>query len=106
MYGTSVDPLANIFAGLNYAIHRYGSLSALNRPGGYDNGGAIMPGWTPVWNGTGRPENVRSASAEDALLQAIKANRPVKNFNLNATVYESTMDVRDQFRRMEALELS
>jgi hypothetical protein len=30
----------------------------------------------------------------------------VKNFNLNATVYESTMDVRDQFRRMEALELS
>lgn len=35
------DPLANIYAGLNYAIHRYGSLSALDRPGGYWNGGRI-----------------------------------------------------------------
>ena len=34
-----LDPLANIYAGLNYAIHRYGSLSALNRAGGYARGG-------------------------------------------------------------------
>lgn len=34
-----LDPLANIYAGLNYAIHRYGSLSALDRPGGYHLGG-------------------------------------------------------------------
>ena len=33
------DPLANIYAGLNYAIHRYGSLDALNRAGGYARGG-------------------------------------------------------------------
>lgn len=36
-----LDPLANIYAGLNYALHRYGSLDALNRPGGYWNGGRI-----------------------------------------------------------------
>ncbi|WP_190972639.1 tape measure protein [Bifidobacterium tissieri] len=36
-----LDPLANIYAGLNYAIHRYGSLAALNRPGGYKLGGII-----------------------------------------------------------------
>ena len=34
-----LDPLANIYAGLNYAIHRYGSLDALNRAGGYARGG-------------------------------------------------------------------
>jgi hypothetical protein len=38
-YGVSVDPTANTYAGLNYALHRYGSLAALNRPGGYGNGG-------------------------------------------------------------------
>jgi len=32
------DPLANTYAGLNYALHRYGSLAALSRPGGYANG--------------------------------------------------------------------
>lgn len=37
------NPLANIYAGVNYALHRYGSLSALNRAGGYAFGG-IVPG--------------------------------------------------------------
>jgi phage-related protein len=35
------NALANVYAGLNYAIHRYGSLSALNRAGGYALGGAV-----------------------------------------------------------------
>jgi murein DD-endopeptidase MepM/ murein hydrolase activator NlpD/phage-related protein len=40
MYGVSVDPLANIFASMKYALARYGSLaSAYNRPGGYARGG-------------------------------------------------------------------
>lgn len=49
------DPLANIFAGLNYAIHRYGSLSALNRPGGYARGGMAPMGAT-AWVGEQGPE--------------------------------------------------
>ena len=56
------DPLANIYAGLNYAIHRYGTLDALNRPGGYDSGGWLMPGVTPTVNATGRPEAVLTES--------------------------------------------
>ena len=67
-YGVSVDPLANTYAGLNYAIHRYGSLAALNQPGGYDNGGPLMPGYTVSYNGTGKPENVRTSDQEDALV--------------------------------------
>jgi Transglycosylase SLT domain len=58
LYGTSVNPLANTYAGLNYALHRYGSLAALSRPGGYDQGGWLNPGWTAAYNGTGRPERV------------------------------------------------
>ena len=47
------NPLANVYAGLNYALHRYGSLSALHHAGGYDNGGWLMPGYTMAYNGTG-----------------------------------------------------
>ena len=103
-YGVSVDPLANIYAGLNYAIHRYGSLAALNRPGGYDNGGSVQPGWTPLWNGTGRPENVRTAGQEDELLTAVKNSRKESHYHLNAYVTNQGVDVREQFRRMELLQ--
>lgn len=41
-YGVSTDPLANTFAGLHYALGRYGSLSALNRAGGYAAGGPVQ----------------------------------------------------------------
>lgn len=42
MYGVSVDPLANIYASMRYALARYGSLSAAyNKPGGYARGGII-----------------------------------------------------------------
>lgn len=66
------DPLANIYAGCNYAINRYGSLAGMNRPGGYkdggiipeltptlyDKGGILPPGLTLVANRTGHPETV------------------------------------------------
>lgn len=41
------DPFANIYAGMNYALHRYGSIAAIDplvRPRGYDNGGVFLPG--------------------------------------------------------------
>jgi SLT domain-containing protein len=39
MYGVSVDPAANIYASMQYALSRYGSLPrAYNRAGGYANG--------------------------------------------------------------------
>ncbi|MFF2852692.1 peptidoglycan DD-metalloendopeptidase family protein [Streptomyces sp. NPDC058001] len=42
MYGVSVDPMANIYASMKYALKTYGSLSrAYNRPGGYAAGGIV-----------------------------------------------------------------
>lgn len=39
LYGVSVNPLANIYASMKYALAAYGSLSrAYGRPGGYANG--------------------------------------------------------------------
>jgi hypothetical protein len=60
-YGVSEDPVANIFAGLNYAIHRYGNpgwLSVLGHGHGYDQGGFLPPGLSLAYNGTGQPERV------------------------------------------------
>ncbi len=98
IYGVSVDPVSNIYAGLNYAGRRYGAghggylggvLYAMNKPGGYaaggqvkmprprayDNGGSLPPGMSTVWNGTGKPENVRTSGQEDALLGAVRELR-------------------------------
>lgn len=66
-YGVSMNPLANIYAGLHYGIGRYGSIA--NIPGiksllaggpylPYDEGGYLPPGMSTVINGTGRPEPV------------------------------------------------
>ncbi|WP_411095993.1 peptidoglycan DD-metalloendopeptidase family protein [Streptomyces sp. 020-2-3H-GM] len=45
LYGVSVDPMANIYASMRYALSRYGSLSrAYNRPGGYAMGGIVGGG--------------------------------------------------------------
>lgn len=42
-YGVSVNPLANVYAGLNYALHRYGPnwTSVLGQGHGYASGGII-----------------------------------------------------------------
>lgn len=45
LYGVSIDPMANIYASMRYALSRYGSLSsAYNRPGGYALGGIVGGG--------------------------------------------------------------
>lgn len=63
-YGVSVNPMANIYAGLNYAIHRYGAAwtSVLGQGHGYDRGGFLPTGWSAAYNGTGRPEPVGAAA--------------------------------------------
>lgn len=68
------NPLANIYAGLHYAIGRYGSINAIDplvRPRGYDSGGYLPPGLSMAWNGTGKPEAVIT----DSQLQAMKSGR-------------------------------
>jgi hypothetical protein len=63
LYGVSTNPLANTYAGLNYALHNYGSLGALSKPGGYARGtSSASPGWHRV--GEYGPEWVRFRGGE------------------------------------------
>lgn len=74
-YGVSVNPLANIFAGLNYAIHRYGGgwTSVLGQGHGYDQGGWLMPGLSV--NATRRPEAVLTHRQSSAFIEMAEAAR-------------------------------
>lgn len=102
-YGVSVDPLANTYAGLHYAVGRYHTLDALNRPGGYDNGGDLNPGWNLAYNGTGRPENVRTGVQEDALLAELRAMRKdmhnLQSVSVAAPQGSSASEVADMVMR-------
>lgn len=70
--GVSIDPYSNIFAGLNYAARNYSSLAyAMGKPGGYKNGGWMMPGQIGV-NETRTPEPVFSHSQWATLRAAVK----------------------------------
>ncbi len=65
LYGVSINPYANSYAGANYATHDYGSMAAVDprvRPIGYDAGyGVLPPGLSLSWNGLGRPETLGPA---------------------------------------------
>ncbi|MFT8640087.1 phage tail tape measure protein [Bifidobacterium sp.] len=85
-----LDPMANIYAGLNYALHRYGSLSALNQAGGYANGGVIPTklydtgGWLPtgstlVENHTSSPELILNRKQQDLLFTRGSSSSQVSN---------------------------
>jgi phage-related protein len=57
------DPMANIYAAINYAKHRYGPSLMSGGMGigsghGYDTGGWLPPGVSIAVNRTGRPERV------------------------------------------------
>jgi phage-related minor tail protein len=75
LYGTSVNPLANIYASMRYALAAYGSLPrAYDRAGGYDSGGWLQPGVTAAINETGRPEAILTATQWQAV-SSLAANR-------------------------------
>jgi hypothetical protein len=67
------DPLANIAAAINYAVHRYGRTlmhggAGLGSGHGYDTGGWLPPGVTMAINNTGRNELVLSPAQQAELL--------------------------------------
>ena len=66
------DPMANIYAAINYADHTPGvgigpNPGQLGGGSGYDLGGWLMPGATMAVNTSGRPEPVLSADQWDAV---------------------------------------
>jgi lambda family phage tail tape measure protein len=83
LYGVSTNPLANTYAGLNYALHNYGSLGALSKPGGYARGTtSASPGWHRV--GEYGPEWVRFRGGEHVV--------PYRNGGSGAVVYQVTLN--------------
>ncbi|MFB7671337.1 transglycosylase SLT domain-containing protein [Kitasatospora purpeofusca] len=95
-YGTSTNPLANVYAGLNYALHRYGSLAALNRPGGYDSGGWLPTGTSLVYNHTGKPEPVFTSGQWEAIRAGgLQGGGDV---TVNARVYVGDREITDIVR--------
>jgi hypothetical protein len=86
--GTSWDiynPLANTASGLNYAVHRYGTLMALNRPGGYAAGTrSASPGWR--WVGENGPELVRFRGGEQVLSHRMSAAASGGGITVNVTI--------------------
>jgi SLT domain-containing protein len=94
MYGVSVDPLANVYASMRYALSRYGSLPrAYNRAGGYDSGGWLQPGSTLATNLTGKPEAVLTAGQWRTMTAAASAPaglQPGDQLMLRVEDYEFT----------------
>jgi hypothetical protein len=69
--GKTSDPATQIRDGISYMRDRYGSPNAAGAfwqgHHWYDNGGYLMPGLTMAYNGTGKPERIRTAEQEAAL---------------------------------------
>lgn len=95
------NPLANIYAGMNYALHRYGSLSALNRAGGYafggivgdrptlyDRGGILPPGRHLVANETKQPELVLTREQVLKVFGGEVRDKGDRTVNLNVNIPE------------------
>lgn len=93
-YGVSTDPFANVYAGMNYALHQYGSIQAIDpqvRPYGYDAGGFLPPGYSAVFNGTGKPEPVLTDDQWRAINTNTKGGDGATN-NYNFQFRDTTLD--------------
>lgn len=99
------NPLANIYAGLHYAIGRYPSLQyAMDKPGGYWAGGEV-----PGPRGKARQiiahggEVITSASDVDRARRGQVGQTVVNNFHLGIVNAKNTrVDLKEQFDAMAA----
>jgi SLT domain-containing protein len=93
-YGVSVDPLANVYSSMRYAMGAYGSLSrAYNRPGGYDSGGWLEPGWKTTFNGTGKPEAVLTNAQWTMIAELVKGSTTPAGSGKSVTIENLTIEV-------------
>jgi hypothetical protein len=104
-----MDPLANIYAGLNYALHRYGSIQkAMDKPGGYKDGGWLMPGKLG-YNETSTPEPILNKPQWNLLgrlIDALEKNsgQPTKVIDVGGIhVTNQPTDVMQQLRFAEMM---
>jgi hypothetical protein len=80
--GNIYDPLANIAAAINYALHRYGPTLMRGGMGigsghGYDLGGWLPPGVTLAYNNTGRNELVLTPAQQHEIFGSARKGEEV-----------------------------
>ncbi|MFJ5156310.1 phage tail tape measure protein [Streptomyces sp. NPDC088353] len=98
------DPLANTYAALNYATHRYPNnwIQVMTRPGGYDSGGLLPPGLSTVYNGTRRPEKVLTDQQWQAVMDGARGGEGT-SYTINARTADFTVrDLELLQRRQDA----
>lgn len=96
------DPLANVYAGLNYAMHRYGNWQqVMTRPGGYDSGGMLPTGLSTVYNGTGRPERVLTDRQWDAITATSGDGAQPVSYTINARTADFTVADLELLQRVQ-----
>lgn len=83
------DPFANIFAGVNYALHRYGGLWVMTRPGGYGKGGLVSYDHGGRINesifGIGRSGQAYRFAKGERVEPSAASGPPILNFYLHPT---------------------
>jgi SLT domain-containing protein len=102
-YGTSTNPLANIYASIMYTLSRYRTLSAWGRPGGYAKGG-VPPVGRPFWVGEDEPELMvlgRGTRAHVTPGAQARGGQVVNHYHLDRSM--STPEVVMEMRRQLAL---
>jgi SLT domain-containing protein len=93
------------YAGLNYALHNYGSLGALSKPGGYAAG---TPYASPGWHRVGElgPEWVRFRGGEQVMpyRQGAGGATTIVNvtMNLDPSAHAFQREVQDAIRGLAA----
>jgi SLT domain-containing protein len=98
------DPFANIYAGLNYAVHRYGSIGAVDprvRHKGYDQGGWLKPGTTVVHNTSGHPEPVLNPLQWTAIERLAANSTAAREGGVTFNGDVHTMSVDELVRKVE-----
>lgn len=106
-YGVSTDPFANLYAGIRYAMDRYGDLSSV--PGvkavagggsyvGYDTGGWLAPGGAAAVNLGSRPEAVLTPDESMALVGLARSAAAGRSVAPNVRVYIGDRELTDMVR--------
>jgi SLT domain-containing protein len=96
------DPFANIYAGVNYALHTYGSAmlgaggrhNAAGQYIGYDAGGTLPPGPSLVYNGTGQPEIVAPRQTFDQIMSGASGGAVPPKMTVYAQFGTETIEAR------------
>ena len=96
-YGVSVNPLANVYSSMKYALAAYGSLHrAYDRPGGYDSGGWMPPGMNLMYNGLSQPEAVLTPTQWKAIQgAAVRGGDGATLGDLAVSVYVGDREITD-----------